>query len=69
MIGVRPNGEKKLLAVEDGYGESAESWKAMLPDLKRRRLVALVLALVTRANNCSSASFSLNSGNCFGRYL
>jgi hypothetical protein len=31
MIGVRPNGEKDLLAVEDGYRESAESWKTVLP--------------------------------------
>src|SRR5258707_8985305 len=36
MIGARPNGEKELLAVEDGYRESAESWKALLRDLKRR---------------------------------
>ena len=35
MIGARPNGEKELLAVEDGYRESAESWKALLRDLKR----------------------------------
>jgi hypothetical protein len=36
MIGARPNGEKELLAVEDGYRESAESSKALLRDLKRR---------------------------------
>ena len=36
MIGVLPNGEKELLAVEDGYRESAESWKAVLRELKRR---------------------------------
>jgi hypothetical protein len=36
MIGARLNGEKELLAVEDGYRESAESWKALLRDLKRR---------------------------------
>ena len=29
MIGVLPNGDKELLAVEDGYRESAESWKAV----------------------------------------
>ena len=33
MIGARSNGEKELLAVEDGYRESAESWKALLRDL------------------------------------
>src|SRR6202035_4885118 len=40
MIGARPNGEKELLAVEDGYRESAESWKALLRDLKRRAMTA-----------------------------
>ena len=40
MIGARPNGEKELLAVEDGYRESAESWKALLRDLKRRGMTA-----------------------------
>lgn len=45
MIGARPDGEKELLAVEDGYRESAESWKTVLRDLKRRGLVAPVLAV------------------------
>jgi transposase-like protein len=36
MIGVRPDGTKELIAVEDGYRESAESWKTVLRDLKRR---------------------------------
>ena len=27
MIGVRPDGTKELITVEDGYRESAESWK------------------------------------------
>ena len=40
MIGARPNGEKELLAVEDGYRESSESWKALLRDLKRRGMTA-----------------------------
>jgi putative transposase len=45
MIGARPNGEKELLAVEDGYRESAESWKAVLRELKRRGMAAPVLAV------------------------
>ncbi len=45
MIGARPGGEKELLAVEDGYRESAESWKTVLRDLKRRGMVAPVLAV------------------------
>ena len=44
MIGARPDGQKELLAVEDGYRESAESWKTALRELKRRGLVAPVLA-------------------------
>ena len=35
MIGVRPGGTKELIAVEDSYRESAESWKTVLGDLKR----------------------------------
>ena len=45
MIGAKPNGEKELLAVEDGYRESAESWKTVLRELKRRGLVAPVVAV------------------------
>ncbi|HVA82202.1 MAG TPA: transposase, partial [Candidatus Binataceae bacterium] len=44
-IGARPNGEKELLAVEDGCRESAESWKALLRDLKRRGMTAPALAV------------------------
>jgi putative transposase len=45
MIGALPNGEKELLAVEDGYRESAESWKALLRELKRRGMTAPVVAV------------------------
>src|SRR5271157_3532965 len=45
MIGARPNGEKELLAVEDGYRESAESWKTLLRDLRRRGMAAPVVAV------------------------
>jgi putative transposase len=45
MIGARPDGEKELLAVEDGYRESAESWKSVLRELKRRGMVAPVVAV------------------------
>jgi putative transposase len=38
VIGVRDDGCKELLAVEDGYRESAESWAAVLRDLKDRGL-------------------------------
>jgi transposase-like protein len=45
MIGVRPDGTKELIAVEDGYRESAESWKTVLRDLKRRGLRPPVVAV------------------------
>jgi putative transposase len=45
LIGVRPDGNKELIAVEDGYRESAESWKTLLRDLKRRGLGAPVVAI------------------------
>ena len=45
LIGVRPDGTKEVVALEDGYRESAESWQAVLRDLKRRGLRAPVLAI------------------------
>lgn len=38
VIGVREDGEKELLAVEDGYRESTESWAAVFRGMKRRGL-------------------------------
>ena len=38
VIGVREDGVKELLAVEDGYRESTESWAAVMRDLKHRGL-------------------------------
>ena len=38
VIGVREDGVKELLAVEDGYRESTESWSGVFRDLKRRGL-------------------------------
>jgi transposase-like protein len=45
MIGVRPDGTKELIAIEDGYRESSESWAGLLRDLKRRGMRAPVLAV------------------------
>jgi transposase-like protein len=45
MIGACPDGTKELIAVEDGYRESAESWKTLLRDLKRRGMRAPVVAV------------------------
>jgi putative transposase len=38
VIGVREDGVKELLAVEDGYRESTESWASVMRDLKDRGL-------------------------------
>jgi len=45
MIGVRPDGTKELVAVEDGYRESTESWAVLLRDLTRRGMRAPVVAV------------------------
>lgn len=49
IIGVRPDGRKELVALEDGYRESTESWASVLRDLKRRGLPAPVLAIADGA--------------------
>jgi putative transposase len=38
IIGATADGKKELLAMSDGYRESAESWKELLLDLKQRGL-------------------------------
>jgi transposase-like protein len=45
MIGVRGDGTKELIAVEDGYRESTDSWATALRDLKRRGRRAPVVAV------------------------
>ncbi len=45
MIGVRPDGAKELIAIEDGYRESTESWATLLRGLKQRGMRAPVLAV------------------------
>jgi putative transposase len=44
MIGVRADGRKELIALADGYRESAESWSDLLRDCARRGMRAPVLA-------------------------
>ena len=45
LIGVLPDGQKELIAIEDGYRESKESWASLLRDVKRRGMLAPVLAV------------------------
>jgi len=49
VIGARPDGTKEVIAVEDGYRESTESWLTVLRDLKRRGMRAPVVAVADRA--------------------
>ena len=45
VIGVREDGHKELLAMVEGYRESAESWRDVLRDLVRRGLTAVRLLI------------------------
>jgi putative transposase len=45
MIGVRPCGTKELIALEDGYRESKESWTAMMRSCAQRGMQAPALAI------------------------
>lgn len=45
VIGARPDGTKEVVALEDGYRESTESWLALLRDLKGRGMRAPVVAV------------------------
>jgi putative transposase len=45
LMGARPDGTKEVIAVEDGYRESTESWAHVLRDLKRRGMRAPELAI------------------------
>jgi len=45
LIGVRPDGCKEVIAIEDGYRESTESWSSLLRDLKARGMRAPVVAV------------------------
>ncbi len=45
LIGARPDGTKEVIALEDGYRESTESWLSLLRDLKARGMRAPVIAV------------------------
>lgn len=45
MIGVRSDGTKELIALDDGHRESTESWADLLRSCKRRGMRAPVLAI------------------------
>ena len=45
MVGAKLDGKKELVALQDGYRESEESWAELLRDLKKRGMRAPVLAV------------------------
>jgi transposase-like protein len=45
VIGARPDGTKEVVALEDGYRESTESWATLLRDLKTRGMKAPMIAV------------------------
>ncbi|MEV8626471.1 IS256 family transposase [Streptomyces sp. NPDC051079] len=45
LMGVRSDGTKELIAMSDGYRESADSWADLLRDCRRRGMRAPVLAV------------------------
>lgn len=45
LMGVRADGTKKLIAMSDGYRESADSWADLLRDCSRRGMRAPALAV------------------------
>jgi putative transposase len=45
VVGVRLDGTKELVAIADGYRESAGSWADLLRGLRRRGMRAPVVAV------------------------
>jgi transposase-like protein len=45
LVGVRADGSKELIAMDEGYRESGESWANLLRDAERRGMRAPVLAV------------------------
>ena len=45
VVGAREDGQKELLAMEEGYRESTESWAGVLRDLRERGLQAPLVAV------------------------
>jgi putative transposase len=46
VVGLIRNGEKEILAIEEGYRESFESWRDVLRDIRKRgaKWIGLVIA-------------------------
>ena len=62
LVGVLPDGTKEVIALQDGYRESTESWLSLLRDLKRRGMPAPKLAIGDGALGFWSALRQVYSG-------
>jgi transposase-like protein len=49
MIGVRADGTKELIALDDGHRESTKSWADLLRSAKRRGMAAMAFRLIESA--------------------
>ena len=71
LIGVRADGRKELIALADGYRESAESWADLLRDCARRGMRAPVLAVGDGAlgfwNGLREVFPGTREGRCWSR--
>ena len=69
VIGVRTDGTKELLAIEDGYRESTEGWSSVLRELKARGMKAPMVAVGDRALGfwaaCSAVWPATREANCW----
>jgi transposase-like protein len=57
-IGATPEGKKELVGLLDGLRESAQSWRELLLDLKRRGLVIGPELAVGRAGSATAVTGS-----------
>ena len=64
LIGVRADGRKELIALADGYRESAESWADLLRDAARRGIRAPVWVVRCRVAPCRRRPAPLRGARC-----
>lgn len=65
---MREDRQKELLAVEDGYRESTESWRGVFGDMKRRGLKEPKLVVGDGALGAWAALRDVYPGACKQRY-
>jgi len=66
VMGGRADGTKEIIALEDGYLESQESWASLLRDLRRRGRRTGLLGCVARRVSRDTRATLLGSHTCPG---